>query len=339
MSLAASGEVEHPVVLRGLDFLAGTARNDGAWPIDTNLATWVTTQALAALAAGGNLESQLGPDQRGNLRRWLLDQQYCSLHPYTHADPGGWAWTDLPGGVPDADDTAGALLALSHLGPIDAESSQAACAGVEWLLDLQNTDGGIPTFCRGWGRLPFDRSSPDLTAHALLAWSSWQRTVPPRLRSRLQSARRGGVKYLSVSQREDGTWVPLWFGNQSAPGEENPTYGTARVVLALNRLAGDGGVPVEDMRRRGIHWLVNAQNADGGWGGAEGVDSTIEETALAVQALADALEVASATPGPDGHLPGVRRLQGGELAGLSDSRRAGLQALPHRALLLQAVVL
>ena len=300
MSLAASGEVEHPVVLRGLEFLAGTARNDGAWPIDTNLATWVTTQALAALAAGGNLESHLGPDQRGNLRRWLLDQQYRSLHPYTHADPGGWAWTDLPGGVPDADDTAGALLALSHLGPIDAESSQAACAGVEWLLDLQNTDGGIPTFCRGWGRLPFDRSSPDLTAHALLAWSSWQQAVPPRLRSRLQSARRGGVKYLSVSQREDGTWVPLWFGNQAAPGEENPTYGTARVVLALNRLAGDGGVPVEDMRRRGIHWLVNAQNADGGWGGAEGVDSTIEETALAVQALADALEVASPTPGLTG---------------------------------------
>ena len=228
MSLASSGEVEHPVVVRGLDFLAGTARSDGAWPIDTNLSTWVTTQSLAALAAGGNLASHLATDQRQNLRGWLLGQQYRSLHPFTHADPGGWAWTDLPGGVPDADDTAGALLALSHLGPIDAESSRAACAGVEWLLDLQNTDGGIPTFCRGWGRLPFDRSSPDLTAHALLAWSSWQQTVPPRLRSRLQSARRGGVKYLSVSQREDGAWVPLWFGNQSAPGEENPTYGTAR---------------------------------------------------------------------------------------------------------------
>lgn len=293
MSLAASGQVEHPVVLRSLDFLAATARRCGAWPIDTNLATWVTTQSLAALAAGGNLESHLGENQREDLRRWLLDQQYRSLHPYTHADPGGWAWTDLPGGVPDADDTAGALLALSHLGPIDAESIRAACAGVQWLLDLQNADGGIPTFCRGWGRLPFDRSSPDLTAHALLAWSSWQQSVPPRLRSHLQSARRGGVKYLSVSQREDGAWAPLWFGNQAAPGEENPTYGTARVVLALNRLAGDEDVAVEDMRRRGLHWLLAAQNPDGGWGGAGGVDSSIEETALAVQALADALAVAS----------------------------------------------
>lgn len=300
MSLAAGGQVEHPVVLRGLDFLAETARSDGAWPIDTNLATWVTTQALAALAAGGNLETHLGADQRGKLRRWLLDQQYRSLHPYTHADPGGWAWTDLPGGVPDADDTAGALLALSHLDSIDAESSRAACAGVEWLLDLQNTDGGIPTFCRGWGRLPFDRSSPDLTAHALLAWSSWRKHAPGGLQSRLEQARRRAVDYLVRSQREDGAWVPLWFGNQSAPGEENPTYGTARVVLALNRLARDGDVEVEDMRGRGIHWLLAAQNAGGGWGGAGGVDSTIEETALAVQALADALEAALPTRGLTG---------------------------------------
>lgn len=295
MSLAASGQAEHPVVLRGLDFLAATARRDGAWPIDTNLATWVTTQSLGALAAGRDLESHLGRDQRRDLRRWLLDQQYRSLHPFTHADPGGWAWTDLPGGVPDADDTAGALLAMSHLGPGDAESSQAACAGVQWLLDLQNADGGIPTFCRGWGRLPFDRSSPDLTAHTLLAWSSWQQAVPPGLRSRLQSACRRGVDFLAGSQREHGAWVPLWFGNQSAPGEENPTYGTARVVLALNCLSRDGGLPVEGMRGRGIDWLLAAQNPEGGWGGAGGVDSTIEETALAVQALADALEVTSPT--------------------------------------------
>ena len=108
------------------------------------------------------------------------------------------------------------------------------------------------------------------------------------------------MEYLAGSQGEDGAWVPLWFGNQSAPGEENPTYGTARVVLALNCLVRDGDVPVEGMRGRGIQWLLAAQNADGGWGGAGGVDSTVEETALAVQALADALELASPARGSAG---------------------------------------
>ncbi len=53
----------------------------------------------------------------------------------------------------------------------DEKSSLQAAA--VWLLDLQNRDGGWPTFCRGWGTLPFDRSSCDLTAHALRALSKW----------------------------------------------------------------------------------------------------------------------------------------------------------------------
>ena len=35
------------------------------------------------------------------------------------------------------------------------------------------------------------------------------------------------------TQRADGSWVPLWFGNEHAPGDENPLYGTAHVVIAL----------------------------------------------------------------------------------------------------------
>jgi len=35
----------------------------------------------------------------------------------------------------------------------------------------------------------------------------------------------------------------------------------------------------------GLQYLLHAQNADGGWGGAIGVASTVEQTALAVSAL------------------------------------------------------
>jgi len=357
MALAAAGQADHPVLGRCVSFLARTVRDDGAWPIDTNLATWVTTLAVQALAAGedvsaaGTTETRGGSphpprskrtdmdgavgaethranrisdtvlptDQRCRLADWLIDQQHTEVHPYTRAAPGGWAWTDLAGGVPDADDTAGALLALAHLAPDDpaerrggsphpprreseyaagaetrrAPSSiaDAADAGVRWLLGLQNADGGVPTFCRGWGHLPFDRSSPDLTAHALAAWSAWRDRLPPALREATDAAARRALAYLARTQRPDGAWVPLWFGNEHVADETNPTYGTARVVAALARVAQAGAwtggeVRPAAMAARGVGWLLAAQQPAGGWGGDEGAPPSVEETALATEALA-----------------------------------------------------
>ena len=284
MSLVAAGASTHPVVERGVAFLERSARADGSWPIDTNLATWVTTLGINALARRADWRERLGPPERGALRRWLLDQQYRERHAYTDAAPGGWAWTDLPGGVPDADDTPGALLALHALDAGDAEHREAACAGVGWLLDLQNADGGIPTFCRGWGALPFDRSSPDLTAHTLRAWAAWRAALPAALRMRAERGTQRAVRFLERAQHRDGSWLPLWFGNQSAPDDANPVYGTARVLEGLAALPDAEAAPAAE--GRAARWLVGAQGDDGGWGGAPGVPPSIEETALAVASLA-----------------------------------------------------
>jgi squalene-hopene/tetraprenyl-beta-curcumene cyclase len=283
MSLIGAGHARSPVVENGLRFLGQSARPDGCWPIDTNLATWVTTLAVSALG------DALPAEEREPIRDWLLNQQYQVEHPYTHAAPGGWAWTDLPGGVPDADDTPGALLALAKLGPPDARTLTAVRAGVAWLLNLQNADGGIPTFCRGWTGLPFDRSSNDLTAHALLAWAAWLPHLGVDLRGAVEAAARRGVRYLQRTQRPDGAWAPLWFGNQHADEIENLTYGTSRVL----RLADVGdklpvGPPWRANLERARDWLLAAQNPDGGWGGRPGTPSSIEETALALEGLAAA---------------------------------------------------
>jgi len=286
MALVAAGEREHPVVKQGVAFLLDTVRPDGSWPIDTNLATWTTTLAVKALAAGeeGSTGDRTLFDGQDRVRSWLLAQQYRERHPFTDAAPGGWAWTDLSGGVPDADDTPGALLALKALPPGSAagESRAAAEAGVVWLLDLQNRDGGVPTFCRGWGALPFDRSSPDLTAHTLRAWRAWRGEMPDRVRLRIDLATEKGLAFLLREQRPDGSWRPLWFGNQHRRGdEENPTYGTAKVLLALAEIDRSG-----EAAKRGAAWLLSHQNDDGGWGAARGATpSTIEETALALGAL------------------------------------------------------
>jgi len=300
ISLLAAGIESGAVLTRGLGFLRQSARADGSWPIDTNLATWATTLSVNALCG------RLPQAAREPIAEWLLSQQYRAVHPYTGAPPGGWAWTDLPGGVPDADDTAGALVALETLGARTPAAVAAAPAGVRWLLDLQNRDGGIPTFCRGWGKLPFDRSSADITAHALQAWSAWRPSLAADDRLRVDAGAGRAVEFLERTQRHDGAWTPLWFGNQCAPHEENPVYGTARVLIGL-RLARPESAAV----RQGTAWLLAARNEDGGWGGDRGVQSSIEETSLAVSALADMAGASEQEAAGSGAAWLVRATEGG----------------------------
>jgi squalene-hopene/tetraprenyl-beta-curcumene cyclase len=308
MSLAATGRGSCPVARRGLTFLECSVDDRGRWPIDTNLATWVTSLSVEALSRD--------PDDDGrwcdeSLVGWHLGCQHRERHPYTGAESGGWGWSDLSGAVPDSDDTPGAILALEQMRPrvgsdLRRRIDAATRDGAEWLLKLQNRNGGWPTFCRGWGKLPFDRSSTDLTAHAIRALVSpggppddWQRAsadAGPAAGRKLARAVRAGVRFLHAEQRRDGAWLPLWFGNQDDPNESNPVYGTARVLLLGPGLLGD------EATRRGLDFLLGCQNPDGGWGGGpsvqawlqsrsqvspeSGVTSSIEETALAVDALA-----------------------------------------------------
>jgi len=325
MSLAGSGRGDHPIARRGVEFLLASARPDGSWPIDTNLATWNTTLSMNALAAAGEDVAALGCTD------WLLNCQHRVRHPFTGADAGGWGWSDLSGAVPDADDTAGALLALTKVaaGLIPAETLhrsnlrtadtamtprliESAAAGIAWLLGLQNRDGGWPTFCRGWGRLPFDRSSTDITAHALRALQAWRSALPGDVQTNIDRATVRGLRYLACSQRPDGSWAPLWFGNQHHPEEENPVYGTAKVLLAyrdLNKLR-------DPAAERGLAWLTANQRADGGWGtagvsakAANGLPSSVEETALAVEAVLSAKPPAAAAAAERGLLWLVEKVE------------------------------
>ena len=94
------------------------------------------------------------------------------------------------------------------------------------------------------------------------------------------------LAYLAGDQAADGSWVPLWFGSQRTATGANPLFGTARVVRALAPLAGQHPA-VPEALARGVVWLLAARGSDGGWGAAAGAAPTVEETALAVEALAD----------------------------------------------------
>lgn len=336
MNLAAIGKGHLPVSQNCLRFILDSQLADGSWPIDTNLATWGTSLAWHSLSrrtqlqlvkehaividATQSLDSQvpvastscsttkqvaIPPEQISvSGLKWLLACQHRKQHPFTGAIPGGWGWTDLSGAVPDADDTPAALLALSNMDwsgatakAFEKEVLDAVGMGLRWLVQLQNRDGGWPTFCRGWGQLPFDRSGTDLTAHALRAIHSWQPILERVVEvcsqcpstAELERANRRGLAYLIKTQQADGSWLPLWFGNQDRSEEDNPYYGTGKVLLALGTL----GLSRSQQVERAVEFLMKSQNPDGGWGGSweNGMDvaaarsSTIEESAVVLEGL------------------------------------------------------
>ncbi|MDR2117043.1 MAG: squalene--hopene cyclase [Planctomycetaceae bacterium] len=297
MSLLACGYLDHPIVVNGLRFLINSVRKDGSWAIDSNLSTWLTSLAVTAIR----------PDSCDETLDWLLSCQFQTRHPFTGALPGGWGWTNLSGAVPDGDDTSGTLLALAHLlttipNTLEGNAKRqkifrAAFSGIRWLCGIQNADGGIPTFCRGWGMLPFDRSSTDLTAHAIRAFAAWQQilkepeittnfTHSAHLLKIMEPAMNKMFDFLLKSQNSDGSWFPLWFGNQHLPNDVNPFYGTAKVLRAVHFTE-----RFQEPTYRALRWIVKNQNADGGWGCAglttENVSiSSVEETAVILESLA-----------------------------------------------------
>ncbi|MBP5508675.1 MAG: squalene--hopene cyclase [Prevotella sp.] len=271
MCMAEAGFREHPVTQASAQFLCDTVRSDGAWPIDTNLAGWVTSLAARAL------RDEL-PD-RERLAEIIRSNATSTQHPFTGAKAGGWGWTNLSGSVPDGDDTSGALVALHAL--LDGKYVDEVGAGIDWLIDLQNKDGGMPTFCRGWGKLPFDRSTPDITAHAILAMSLWVNSLPESQKSRCRKSISRMTSWLEKAMTKEGSWNPLWFGDQDADDEKNAVYGAATIIDYLKSSGAGIQLPVT----QALRFLLDSQNPDGGWGGNKGVKSKVTLTAKAIGAL------------------------------------------------------
>ena len=281
MCLAEAGYRDHEVTQRCAHFLTTTVRTEKlqtdattsicSWPIDTNLSGWVTSLS-AKVFCGSNAE-------KDRLTQIIQHNATADVHPFTGAIPGGWGWSDLSGSVPDGDDTSAALVALYHL---SGEPTEAVENGLRWLIELQNNDGGMPTFCKGWGKLPFDRSTPDITAHAMLAMGLWLPSLQGDLRKDVEKAYDRMLHWLRGTVQEGG-WVPLWFGDQDASDEKAPVYGTATVVDYLMQSGRPEGAQLAVQQ---IPFLLNCQNEDGGWGGNRGVSSKVTYTSRVLAALA-----------------------------------------------------
>ncbi len=275
MCLAESGFREHEVTLRCAAFLVDTVRSDGSWPIDTDLSAWLTSLAAKVLPTNVSDYDALATKIKRNAT--------TTVHPFTAAAPGGWGWSDLTGSVPDGDDTSAALVALHHL--THAQCCSEVDNGLRWLIRLQNNDGGMPTFCKGWGKLPFDRSTPDITAHAILAMGLWLPSLEGKLKNEVLKSFQRMIAWMQktiITASQPQGWTPLWFGDQDAEDEKAPVYATA---TAIDYLMSAQHPEATSLAESQLGFILSTQNDDGGWGGNKGVRSKVTYTCRALAAL------------------------------------------------------
>ncbi len=220
---------------------------------------WDTAIAIQALRAAGLPADDIRLKKAGD---WLISKQVLHAGDWKEGNPegkpGGWYFQFKNDFYPDTDDTAMVLLALQQvdLGPAkDAAVSRA----VQWLLSMQNSDGGWGAFDKNndsafLTKVPFadhnamiDPSTCDVTARILEAFGM--------LGGVSQDVALRAFAYLRRHQEHDGPWFGRWGVNY--------IYGTWSVSNAYRAWSGS--------RTRlelapALEWLKSCQNADGGWG-------------------------------------------------------------------------
>ena len=227
---------------------------------------WDSALTLAALLDAGQ-DPASDAIQRGV--HWLLGREVREVGDWRAkcpaAEPGGWYFEYANEFYPDCDDTAEVLVVLEHLqsmSPRPVEIDAAVGRGIQWLLAMQNDDGGWGAFDRGCDRelltyVPFadhnamiDPSTSDVTSRAVEAIAVNSGTE--------HRAVVRGAAFLRRMQEADGSWYGRWGCNY--------LYGTWLALCALSRVAPSPSGPDAAAVRRGVDWLLSVQLPCGGWG-------------------------------------------------------------------------
>ncbi len=242
-------------------------------------------------------EAEISPEdpmvKKGN--DYLLNRQHYKYGDWVVHNrsgfPGGWGFSNINTIHPDIDDSTAALRSIAKNVQKDSRYRQSWEKGILWVLSMQNTDGGWPSFekntnsgllqllpIEGAEFLLMDPSSADLTGRTLEFLGSYTNLT------KNHSAIRAGINWLIKNQKHDGSWYGRWGICY--------IYGTWAAITGLRAV---GVTSTNDLISNSINWLKEIQNKDGGWGESCRSDhtkkyvplesSTLTHTAWAVDAL------------------------------------------------------
>lgn len=205
--------------------------------------------------------------------------------------PGAWGFSNINTFQPDTDDTSATLRAITNSAKIDDNIKEAWNLGVNWLVSMQNDDGGWPAFEKNTNNkllalVPIqdsefiltDPSSADLTGRAMEFLGNY--TQMPHQHSHFDKS----IEWLKTHQEKNGSWYGRWGICY--------IYGTWAALTGLSAIAYDNK---SEMIKKATSWLRSIQNADGGYGESALSDkqkkyiplgdSTLTHTAWAIDAL------------------------------------------------------
>lgn len=245
-------------------FMIYHPENDGLHMQACVSPVWDTAWSVVALSEAGVDTSSIDVQRATD---WLYSRQILREGDWAvknpSAIPGGWCFQFYNDFYPDLDDTAVVLYALLWGGgfkPGKCLRSEQLRVGLEWLLSMQNNDGGWAAFETKVDKtlvnhIPFndldnmlDPSTADVTGHILetLGHMGFTREFKPVAR---------GIKFMKRLQEKDGSWWGRWGVNY--------IYGTHGVLCGLAQVGEDMTQPYI---RKAVEWLYSVQQADGAWG-------------------------------------------------------------------------
>lgn len=269
-------DINSNVMQKGLAFLRSRRNPESGYVHRFWLSVWDTSLTLLALKSAGIPDN----DQRvQGAVDFLIHSRFPS---------NAWGFCPEVDIYPDCDDTSVTIQALDGY----YKNHEYLRQSVEWLIGMQNSDGGWGAFIRNQaekkpGTLPTsvedslvilkDPACADITGHVLRALGENGYTVKDKPVKR-------ALAFLKRDQLPSGAWYGRWGLCY--------IYAVSRVLRGLYAVREDMDQPYI---QKAVNWLLEHQNLDGGWGehylayfkeeyGGVGSSSPVQ-TAWAVSAL------------------------------------------------------